>query len=320
MNNVDTKSPGGSLTSNDFNASQDELENIVTSANITLDPADTGVGGDHEMLKKAVAAYAGAGWAYTDSGTANAHVISIATNIEPVTEYFDNLVVAYIPGNANTSTTVTVNVETLGAKNIRLVGGALPGIGTINSSNILMLKYNVGAGYFEIIGGILSHDHSNLANGGRAVGQLIQTQITTDGAVATGTTVIPEDDTIPQITEGDEYITVSITPTKTTNRLIIDCIWNGSTGATSSNIIMALFQDAIANALATVWSAKDAITNSRSQAVLHFEMIAGTTSTITFRIRVGAPTAGTTTFNGVSATRNFGSNMESFLKVKEEEV
>ncbi len=53
-----------------------------------------------------------------------------------------------------------------------------------------------------------------------------QVVVTQTGAVASGTTVIPYDDTIPQNTEGDEYITRSITPKSATSKLVIDVVFN----------------------------------------------------------------------------------------------
>lgn len=151
MRNIPTKVDAvDDLNAAEFNSDQDELENIVTSADITLDPG-AGPDVDLEMLGKAVSGYANAGWGYTDSGTANAHVLSIASNLKSPTKYYDNMIVAYIPGNTNTSTTVTVNVATLGNKNIREIGGGLPVAGRFSNSYAAVLKYNDGAGYFEIV-------------------------------------------------------------------------------------------------------------------------------------------------------------------------
>ena len=53
--------------------------------------------------------------------------------------------------------------------------------------------------------------------------QVVNTQT---GAVDTGTTAMPCDDTIPQNTEGDEFMTLAITPTSATNKLKIDVVFN----------------------------------------------------------------------------------------------
>ena len=65
---------------------------------------------------------------------------------------------------------------------------------------------------------------------------------------------IPYDNTIPQNTEGVEQITVNITPTDTNNILIVEGYFSGavdiSGGGTGAVLIMSLFQDSIANAIA----------------------------------------------------------------------
>lgn len=135
------------------------------------------------------------------------------------------------------------------------------------------------------------------------------------GAVATGTTVLPVDDTIPQNTEGDQYLTLSITPKNASNMLVIECVFNYA-GSVSSSPGMALFQDSTANALAAVW---DSITgtSTASKLILTYYMPAGTTSATTFKIRAGLNTAGTLTFNGGSSARIFGGVMASSLIITE---
>ena len=55
-------------------------------------------------------------------------------------------------------------------------------------------------------------------------GAVVQVVNTQTGAVATGTTIMPGDDTIPQITEGNEYLTRTITPTDAANTLLITVV------------------------------------------------------------------------------------------------
>lgn len=132
--------------------------------------------------------------------------------------------------------------------------------------------------------------------------------------VVTCSTAIPNDDTIPQNTEGDEVITVAITPTSATNRLRIEaeaicCI--STTGYTT----MALFQDSTAAALA-VDTYYDPNQAPDKRTIVH-EMEAGTTSATTFKIRVG-PNTGTVYVNGQAAgTRIFGGISAARLRVVE---
>jgi hypothetical protein len=145
-------------------------------------------------------------------------------------------------------------------------------------------------------------------------GKVVQVVNFQTGAVATGTTTIPTDDTIPQITEGNEYMTLAITPTNASNILMIQVV--GYVYSTvNSEITHALFVGNTANALAAVSSyALAGIT--RTLGLTH-SVVAGTTSALTFRVRLGADAAGTTTFNGYNGTRRFGGVASSSITITE---
>lgn len=148
-------------------------------------------------------------------------------------------------------------------------------------------------------------------------GTVLQSPRTDTGAVATGTTTIPGDDTIPQSGEGDQYMTQAITPSSAANVLRVTGQFVGTnTAGVTYNLIAALFQDATANALAAVI---DAETTGELIAViaLSYLMLAGTTSATTLKLRAGAASAGTTTFNGRASARLMGGVMNSFLQVEE---
>jgi hypothetical protein len=68
-------------------------------------------------------------------------------------------------------------------------------------------------------------------------------------ALVTTTTQLPRDDTIPQKTEGAEFMTLSIIPTNSSNTLLIETELNLDT-TTSNYMTVALFQDDTANAIA----------------------------------------------------------------------
>jgi len=152
------------------------------------------------------------------------------------------------------------------------------------------------------------------AAGGGKVKQVVNTQT---GAVATGTTVIPNDNTIPQNTEGDEYMTLAITPTSATNRLKIEVVWNGATSNASASVMAAaLFQDSTAGALAAAPQSSTTAGETRSITFIHY-MTAGTTSATTFKVRAGIENAGTTTFNGAAGTQMYGGVMASSITISE---
>ena len=147
------------------------------------------------------------------------------------------------------------------------------------------------------------------------VDNIVAISNTTDSAVATGTTVIPLDNTIPTSTEGDEYITVSHTPQKTTHKLLIQAQLQVSHSVLTT-VAAALFQDAGGSAIAV--SAHGPRTGTQiMQISLSHVMTAGTTSSTTFKLRAGGAGAGTLTLNGQSGSRLFGGVFSSSLSVTE---
>jgi len=150
-------------------------------------------------------------------------------------------------------------------------------------------------------------------------GLVVQRVSTQTGAVASGSTAFPIDDTIPQITEGDQYMSLAITPQDANNILVITVTIMGSesTAASYAGFYAALFQDATANALAAMGASNYVSANNPTEVVFTHIMTAGTTSATTFRVRAGVPT-GTFVFNGVSGpTRQMGGVMASSIQITE---
>lgn len=145
--------------------------------------------------------------------------------------------------------------------------------------------------------------------------KVVQVQRTQDAAVATGTTTIPLDDTVPQNTEGDQYITVAITPKNASSVLVIEANLMVSPSA-NVHVIGALFKDSDAAALAACAIFPGA-SGAADMLKLKHTMTAGGTSAITFKVRLGLSSAGTLTFNGASSARLFGAVAASTLTVTE---
>jgi len=148
-------------------------------------------------------------------------------------------------------------------------------------------------------------------------GKVVQVVNTQTGAVATTTTVMQDDDTIPQNTEGGEFMTLAITPTSASNKLVIEVIGHfiGSYAGAQS-MIGALFQDSTANALATSYAGVSTAYIIISLPIRYY-MTAGTTSATTFKFRAGSASAGTTTFNGRASARKLGGVMLSSMTITE---
>lgn len=147
-----------------------------------------------------------------------------------------------------------------------------------------------------------------------AAGFAVQVGSFQSGAAATGTTLIPIDNTIPQITEGTEFMTLSFTPKSATNVLVIEADINGSLSV-QGNTMMALFKDATASALASNVTLTAA--NFFTKYSLRHKMVAGTTSAITFRIRAGGDVSSTMSFNSVTGVQYMGGTLASNITVTE---
>lgn len=146
-------------------------------------------------------------------------------------------------------------------------------------------------------------------------GDEVQVQRTQTGAVATGTTAMVNDDSIPQSGEGDQYMSQAITPTSASNVLLSDVVINLSNSAVA-NLIAALFQDSVANALAATFGSTNGAGGFGSLSLRH-GMLAATTSATTLKVRGGGTTGATTTFNGLASGRYFGGVMASSLTIRE---
>lgn len=135
------------------------------------------------------------------------------------------------------------------------------------------------------------------------------------GALATGTTLIPFDNTIPQNTEGDQYMSLTITPKSATSKLLINVVFMGGHSVSSASIAVGLFQDSIANALAVGWNVISGIgfTNINYS----YYMTSGTTSSTTFKVRAGSNSAGTTSFNGYAGAAEYGGTLASSITITE---
>lgn len=149
-------------------------------------------------------------------------------------------------------------------------------------------------------------------------GAVVQQVNVEDGAVATGTTVMPYDDTVPTNTEGFEVMTLSITPKSSSNILIIRAKWHYAQTGSSRLNIGAIYQDSTSAALASaaaggpyagqVWPV---------WGMIEHQMVAGTTSATTFKLRIGCSVSDTTTFNGASSVRKMGGSQNSFMTITE---
>ena len=131
----------------------------------------------------------------------------------------------------------------------------------------------------------------------------------------TGNT-IPNDDSRPLKTEGGEFMTLSITPKLASSKLFIQVVMSGAATNANAESIVALFKNDEQHALATAGQYQTIATGIMTVNYSHY-ITAGTTSSITFRVRGGA-SAGNYTFNGYSnTTRNWGGVSASSITIME---
>ena len=144
--------------------------------------------------------------------------------------------------------------------------------------------------------------------------QMVETQI---GTVVSGTGTFPSDDTIPQITEGSEFMTLAITPLNAGNRLIIEVL--AQVNHSVANLMyMALFRDADASAKATSGRGDESTTVMRPFVMVHEEAAGGVVAQ-TWRVRMGGQSASTITLNGDPAAR-MGGTLASGIRIWEVEA
>ena len=137
------------------------------------------------------------------------------------------------------------------------------------------------------------------------------------GTVATGSTLLPFDNTIPQIGEGNQYMSLAITPKSATSILEIEVVLNGTNSAAGSpTLTVALFRDSTANAIAAACQTVSTGGFMQNIKFIH-TLTSGSTASTTFTVRAGGQVAGTTTFNGSGGAQSLGGVMSSSITIYE---
>ena len=178
----------------------------------------------------------------------------------------------------------------------------------------VVAKLGTDGQVFTSTGAGLSQGFEAAAAGGALV-QLVNFQT---GTLATGTTLVPHDDTVPQNDEGTEFMTLAITPTSDTNKLLINVILNMAGSAWANNpYLVSLFQDDTANALACQWHKHGQGNTMAETWNFNHYMTSGTASETTFKVRCGAQFATTVSFNGEGGLRYTGGITVSSMTIME---
>ena len=154
-----------------------------------------------------------------------------------------------------------------------------------------------------------------------SAGKVLQVVKSTTSSVVTCGTNIPWDDTIPQNTEGNEVLTVTITPLSATSSLYIKFFCTGThSGSGGNGTMAALFVDSTANAI-SVFGVQNNGANWQTT-ISHAASVASSSTTArTYKVRVGSSGGVTFHVNGNNAgTRVFGGAATAILELWEVEA
>jgi hypothetical protein len=267
-----------------------------------------------------------------------ANLIDSWTDYSPALEVLGTAVSGGSTGVPNVVSSTSVAFVALGATGSALMGagtaasartvlalGALATRNTVSAANIdaasvsaaaivdnaitLAKIARVGTSGQSLISGGAGKDASYAWTG------FVQRVTTTQGGLLSGTTQTPVDNTIPQITEGTEFLSATITPRSADNILRIEATLtttNAAGGVTSFHIHRASSADAIFAVANRPGSNDPGVVT-----VVH-HVTANSTSPTAFQVRVGPNSSTTVYLNGnTSGVQIFGGTCLSSMTITE---
>jgi len=148
-------------------------------------------------------------------------------------------------------------------------------------------------------------------------GKLLQEVTSTSAAYTAVTAEIPYDDTIPQNTEGQEFLTVAITPKAATSTLVISGSLITNHAGDGGVDTFAVFKDSDTGAIYAAFVAGPA--NTGHAVAFSYRVSAASTAARTYKLRVGtdSPTSSTLQINGYNGARILGGVVVSSFTVQE---
>ena len=167
--------------------------------------------------------------------------------------------------------------------------------------------------------GILKCDTIQNTGGTFEHARLVQVVNSISFAMSSGTTVMPNDDTIPQNDEGTARtaLDTEITPTNTNNHLIVIVNLPFVEMSGAGNIVLGLFQDSGSGAIAACTNETSGSTAGQGVHLHYIKEGSIGTSATTFKIRLGSAQSVTTTLNGYNDARKLGGVAPASMSIME---
>jgi hypothetical protein len=221
--------------------------------------------------------------------------ITVSSNAGP-TNYMFGQVISYatLTGALSVNVTDTGGSGTFADWNIAVSGIKGPA-GTVTPSNNSITYPMLTSGIVASTANIVAGTASVLVNAANLKaafpGMVIDTAYNENTANTTLSTVIPLDNTIPQIGEGVQILSASITPKSTTTKLRIIAHATYGNDASSSRGIMAAFVNGGTNAVAAAAGTYIQTANQGGETTLMYEYTPGSTSAQAITIRLGPNTS-----------------------------
>ena len=149
-----------------------------------------------------------------------------------------------------------------------------------------------------------------------STGKILQVVSAISGTPGSTTGAFPYDSTIPQNSEGTEFATIAITAAHASNKFHVSVFAQVSSNGNTGRVIVPLFIDSVANALA---AGATQVSNSGGMITIAYDYIAvaGDTNQHTFKMRYGKGDATTAYINRTGSNLDLGHVITSGLIVQE---
>jgi hypothetical protein len=174
-----------------------------------------------------------------------------------------------------------------------------------------------GSGWINVAGG---YKVNNVALAGVQAGTVVNRAYAQTSSFSNVNAIIPFDDTIPQSGEGTQVLTVSIVPKAAANRLLVTVTLQVGSNNGLDAVVAALFRDSETSARATAAFLPTENRFGSATLAMLYEMAAGGTDAIEFKVRLGPGSSGNAYLNGNDGARVLGGSLVSSIVVEELKV